>query len=424
MNTNKLVNFGKYKNQPVEIMIEDTDYCSWFLAQTDMQKKYAWLYQIIQNAIKAEDTPEHNALQMRFMDKDYCIKVGNYFFELNKKKLSKEFQTIYTDYTKTESTTKKEIIEKLSKELTEIVLKQFKSLIPFFSLYSTKGYEEIEFEEYTKYYFEKYSLEEYLRYFQQIGHTSGLKNNNEYKEKEKFMENIINEIKDDLFSKLSPLLHFKKIEEVSEYSFYFSFENKYVIKYCCIIERSRSHIFDISYETDELDVFTIKINIYNENPLEILPKLIKFIENDNNTKNVSEPIFEKNNIDVMYNFSPSKKSFENNLGVTLKIELKPTISEDYPSILRKASKDKVNIVFCDNVTAKSGSIENIKKVFKNREIDLIISSDLNTLLIENKQNNVIDEYLKKIDLISVDEKCDTNKVKDIIIELSKLYNLK
>jgi|GEM_PF-6556206 len=420
MNNNKLVNFGKYKNQPVEIMIEDTDYCNWFLTQTDMQNKYAWLYQIIQNAIKAEDTPEHNALQMRFMDEDYCIKVGNYFFELNKEKLSKELQTIYTDYTKTETTTKKEIIEKLSKELTTIVLKQFKSLVS----YNIESHEKIEFEEYRKYYFEKYNLEEYLSYFEKIGYSLGFKNNNEYKEKEKYVENVINEIKNDIFSKLSPLLHFKKIEEVYEYSFYFSFENKYVIKYCCNIEKSRTHIFDISYETDELNVYATKINIFNEEPFKVLPKLIKHIENDNNTKSIGEPIFERDNIDVMYNFFPSKKSFENNLGITLKIELKPTISEDYPSILRKAIKDKVNIVFCDNVTAKSGSIENIKKVFKNHQIDLIVSSDLNTLLIENKQNNIINEYLEKIDLISIDGKCDTDKVKSIIIELSQLYSFK
>lgn len=420
MNNNKLVNFGKYKNQPVEIMIEDTDYCNWFLTQTDMQNKYAWLYQIIQNAIKAEDTPEHNALQMRFMDEDYCIKVGNYFFELNKEKLSKGLQTSYVDCIKTEATIKKEIIEKLSEELTTIVLKQFKSLV----FYNIESHEKIEFEEYRKYYFEKYNLEEYLSYFEKTGHTLGFKNSNDYKEKEKYIKNVINEIKDDIFSKLSPLLYFKKIEEIYEYSFYFSFEDKFVIKYCCNIEKSKTHIFDFSYETNEVYVCTIKINIYNEKPLETLPKLIKFIENDNNIKGISEPIFEKDNIDVMYNFFPSKKSFENNLGITLKIELKPTISEDYPSILRKAIKDKVNIVFCDNVTAKSGSIENIKKAFKNHQIDLIVSSDLNTLLIENKQNNVINEYLEKIDLISIDGKCDTDKVKSIIIELSQLYSFK
>lgn len=419
---NKLVNFGKYKNQPIEIMLEDTGYCNWVLSQEDMKVKYAWVFQAIKNAIQLEDTPEHNALQNRFLNKDYCIKLGNYFFELNKEKYKNEEQINYTDYTKSDMIVKKEIIEELSKKLTKIVLNKFVSLVPFFSINNLNENKEFDLKEYTKFYFEKYNLEEYFLYFTKMKNNYISRDKKEYEEKEKYLETVINKIKEDIFSQIQPLLSFKRIEEEGTYSFYFSLNNKFFIKFDCTIEKSRNYTFDISYETGKLDVEIFEMKIYEYNPNEALKKLIEDIENNNNTRNVGEPIFEKDNIDVIFTYYPSKKSFDNKLGINLKIELKPTISEDYPSILRKANKDKVNIVFCDNINSTSSTIEEIKKIYKQHEVDLITSSDLDTILLENKQNNSLEKYLKKIDSISINGKCDTNEVKNLILEFSKSLN--
>lgn len=150
------------------------------------------------------------------------------------------------------------------------------------------------------------------------------------------MENVINEVKEDIFSKIEPLIAFKKIEGINTYTFYFSLDEKFIIKYCCNLQKSRDYTFDISYETGKLDVETIEISSYTDNPKEVLPKIVKLIEKDNNAKNAGEPIFEKDNIDVMYTFYPSKRSFDNHLGITLKVELKPNISEDYPLNIKKS----------------------------------------------------------------------------------------
>lgn len=76
MNT-QLVPFGKYKGQPVEVMQMDTGYCEWLSTQDWFRERYANVYQqvIINNFTEASETPEHNKLQMLFLDKDFYRKI-------------------------------------------------------------------------------------------------------------------------------------------------------------------------------------------------------------------------------------------------------------------------------------------------------------------------------------------------------------
>ena len=76
MNT-QLVPFGQYKGQPVEVMQMDTGYCEWLSTQDWFRERYANVYQqvIINNFTEASETPEHNKLQMLFLDKDFYRKI-------------------------------------------------------------------------------------------------------------------------------------------------------------------------------------------------------------------------------------------------------------------------------------------------------------------------------------------------------------
>jgi hypothetical protein len=74
MNTNtEIVPFGKYKDQPLELMLADEDYLSWVKGQPGLMRSLESRHPAIFNIIvtggpETEDTPDHNALQLRFFD--------------------------------------------------------------------------------------------------------------------------------------------------------------------------------------------------------------------------------------------------------------------------------------------------------------------------------------------------------------------
>ncbi len=74
MGDNAVIPFGKYKGKTVEqISQQDPQYLQWLKGQSWFIEKYQQL--IINNFGPAEvDTPEHNAFQARFLDKEYCEK--------------------------------------------------------------------------------------------------------------------------------------------------------------------------------------------------------------------------------------------------------------------------------------------------------------------------------------------------------------
>lgn len=70
----KLIPFGKYKDQPIEILIKDPEYRQWLLAQNWFTQKFPDLKLIIINNFKeSNETPEHNKLQGEFLDDKFCV---------------------------------------------------------------------------------------------------------------------------------------------------------------------------------------------------------------------------------------------------------------------------------------------------------------------------------------------------------------
>jgi hypothetical protein len=68
--------FGKYKDQPVEILLTDPDYVTWLRAT--MGEKLKNQYPLVLNYIVAHygepsRTPDHNALQNRFLKREFQI---------------------------------------------------------------------------------------------------------------------------------------------------------------------------------------------------------------------------------------------------------------------------------------------------------------------------------------------------------------
>ncbi len=70
-----IVPFGKHKGKSVEALLTDREYLDWLLSQGWFQQRYGNLYQIvINNGQEPSETPEHNAMQIKFLDEEYRLK--------------------------------------------------------------------------------------------------------------------------------------------------------------------------------------------------------------------------------------------------------------------------------------------------------------------------------------------------------------
>lgn len=65
---NEIIQVGKYKDKPIEILAGDPDYTEWLINQPWFREKYARQYNIIiNNFCEPNETPQHNQLQAKFL---------------------------------------------------------------------------------------------------------------------------------------------------------------------------------------------------------------------------------------------------------------------------------------------------------------------------------------------------------------------
>lgn len=70
----QVVPFGKYKGQPLEVMLLDRQYCEYMAAQAWFPDRYPVIHQTIINyGGTPQDSPEHNQMQAQFLDRDRCL---------------------------------------------------------------------------------------------------------------------------------------------------------------------------------------------------------------------------------------------------------------------------------------------------------------------------------------------------------------
>ena len=77
MEEDATVSFGKYKGRPLSHLVADRSYCEWLRSQEWMKKKEGTaIYNVLYNVHTTsgnedQPTPEHNAMQNRFLDQDF-----------------------------------------------------------------------------------------------------------------------------------------------------------------------------------------------------------------------------------------------------------------------------------------------------------------------------------------------------------------
>lgn len=73
----EIVPFGKYKGQPVEVLLADDGYRDWLMSQDWFRARFGNIYQTIINyGAEPQDTPEHNEMQASFLDDALCIRLA------------------------------------------------------------------------------------------------------------------------------------------------------------------------------------------------------------------------------------------------------------------------------------------------------------------------------------------------------------
>jgi uncharacterized protein (DUF3820 family) len=74
-----LVPFGKYRGRSVSEMRSDTNYMQWLTMQPWFRERFGAMYVFVTQGVQQRDspTPEHNALQARFVDAGYRLAVLN-----------------------------------------------------------------------------------------------------------------------------------------------------------------------------------------------------------------------------------------------------------------------------------------------------------------------------------------------------------
>lgn len=125
----ELITFGKYKGQPVEVLANDKKYTDWLMAQEWFRTGHVQLYNVIvNNFCEPSDTPEHNRMQADFMKTEVKEKVIRQLFK-EPEKLIKYYGNRAKDYDEEISGIELQLAElQKEKEGYEIKEKEFSDL--------------------------------------------------------------------------------------------------------------------------------------------------------------------------------------------------------------------------------------------------------------------------------------------------------
>lgn len=87
---NEIIPFGKYKNQPIEVLAGDKQYTEWLCQQSWFISQFNQLHTvIINNFNQPSETPEHNKMVANFLEDKVCENlVKKYFYG---SKMEKDF---------------------------------------------------------------------------------------------------------------------------------------------------------------------------------------------------------------------------------------------------------------------------------------------------------------------------------------------
>lgn len=339
----ELITFGKYKGQPVEVLANDKKYTDWLMAQEWFRTGHVQLYNVIvNNFCEPSDTPEHNRMQADFMKADVKEKVLRQLFKAPEE-LMKGYKKRIEDCDKKISDIELQLAElQKEKEGYEIKEKEFSDL-------EEKEHEEHKDEiEYLENKRTEYSKMCNSPWSMDVSYDRWKANNYKQTKLEKEEYEEIQQKYKECWSKIN------KLEEPEK-----GYRNKK---------------WEISSKIRDLNS---SIKTLNENQSKVLDEkecLNKLYERlKNNGFVIEKTTFEVNGWDVYMHLG-----FPYNVNVFL--ELKPSIGDDYPSVLMEMKIHKNYMSKNEDVIYKSYYGYSTKDyyilVYKNLTTSTISESEL------------------------------------------------
>lgn len=275
----ELITFGKYKGQPVEVLANDKKYTDWLMAQEWFRTGHVQLYNVIvNNFCEPSDTPEHNRMQADFMKTEVKEKVIRHLFK-EPEKLIKYYGNRAKDYDEEISGIELQLAElQKEKEDYEIKEKEFSDL-------------------------EKKEHEEHKDEIEYLENKCA-----EYIKLEKEEYEKIQQKYNECWSKIN------KLEEL---------ESEY-----------RNKKLELSSKIRDMDSSIKTVSQKLSGALRKKTYLNELCENlKNNMFMIEKTTFEVNGWDVYMHLG-----FPYNANIFL--ELKPSVGDDYPSVLREMKVHK------------------------------------------------------------------------------------
>lgn len=102
--------------------------------------------------------------------------------------------------------------------------------------------------------------------------------------------------------------------------------------------------------------------------------------NDISTLDISNVQYEVNGVDVVLGFKSiafnEDRSKQNYSCGSLNIEIKPELGDDYPAVLRQMKSNESYILLTGAVTATGATLEQIRKIFKSGNKEIVTLSDV------------------------------------------------
>jgi hypothetical protein len=116
-----VIPFGKHKGKTIEqIQVLDPQYLVWLIAQDWFQAKFIHLHQTIINyGAEPSETPEHNALQVLFLDDEFCLKVVEAVHDLRLRKGFEQDRQRHINYVQEDLTKQLQKCERLAKDIKD-----------------------------------------------------------------------------------------------------------------------------------------------------------------------------------------------------------------------------------------------------------------------------------------------------------------
>ena len=365
-----IVPFGKYKNQPVTLLMADTKYLEWCKTQPELLQKFPFIFNICVNQTITTNnhpskTPEHNKLQNMFLYENRKQQFINYIYK-NYIETKTKLVKLYND-------------DEFCRYFTKIDINNIKH-----SIYKDK----IEFEA-------KFNWDILISHYERHYITFFTNENNELDEKTRFKIGY-NKNQDDRYKKViedyeqNLKQHFNELsKQIIHDDFYKEKDDRNMIwelfnkrhyynktEFIEWYDRTYDERFELSYNEYR--------SIYYKNLLE------KYGFN-------KVYLRQKGNI-FQVEVGPMSKLLNDDYDdIIFAIELKPSLGDDYPEVLRKMKtqiqltkaykKDDKNSNILDNgfcvyylvvheFNSTNTSIEELVKIFAQSKIRVLFINDI------------------------------------------------